>query len=66
MTPFEKWNVFKPTVQKESDFVKSSRFLSEIHLRMEKRSSYEFVSTVFVWPIEREIVCVKADILYIH
>jgi hypothetical protein len=33
---------------------------------MEKRSSYEFVSTVFVRPIEREMVCVKADILPIH
>ena len=66
MTPFDKWNVFKPTVQKESDFVKSRSLVSEIHLRMEKRSSYELGSTVFVWPIEREIVCVKADILHIH
>jgi len=48
VTPFEKWNGFKLTLQKESDFVKSRSLLSEIHLRMDKRSRYEFVSTIFV------------------
>jgi hypothetical protein len=47
-TPFEKWNVVEPTLQKEFSLCQLSGWVAWVHLRMEMAVRNELLSMVFV------------------
>jgi len=54
VTPFEKWNVFKLTLQKEFLFVNNEGNSHMVHLKIEKHANYELVSMVCVEPANKK------------